>query len=186
MVFYVLKFIFPSLLIQAITSPTLLRLGEFFNLWIGFPIILNYLTTLLTLYLFTCASIGQFVKNKHNFAVIISGTILISLFYYLIPSLYTHACSSIMLLVAFLCKGKFLYCIVSFAIHGFLSQFLFAIRGFETIITRIESIGVVSALVLGLEGCLWLIILATLFYFKEKNNYGNDTPPLPEQKSEDA
>ena len=37
--FYILKFAFPELLIQAITSPTLLRLGEFMNSWKGFELI---------------------------------------------------------------------------------------------------------------------------------------------------
>ena len=43
--FYILKFIFPNLLVQAITSPTVLKFGEFLNKWVGFSHIINILGT---------------------------------------------------------------------------------------------------------------------------------------------
>ena len=181
-VFYVLKFFFPELLLQAITSPTLLRLGEFINGWVCWSHFINFGGTFLTLYLFASASSGNLRKTRREWVVLIGGMLLTAVFYYLLPELYTHSVSAIMLIVACFCKGKMLYATISFSIHGYLSQFLLSIRGFETIITIENAINPLSTFVLCMEMYLWLFLLSILFYFKENKNDGNGVSPLPEQE----
>lgn len=183
-VFYVLKFRFPELLLQAITSPTLLRLGEFINGWVGWSHFINFGGTFLTLYLFASASSGNLHKTKREWIAILGGMILTAVFYYLLPELYTHSVSAIMLIVACFCKGKMYYATISFTIHGTLSQLLLTIRGYETIIVYMDQVGTLSGLILGTEMYVWLILLSILFYFKEKKNDGNDMSSLPQQEQE--
>ena len=177
-VFYILKFIFPELLLQTITSNELLNLGKVVNSWKGFEVIFNFLFTFITLYLFSCASSGVFKKTKKELLSLIILVFVSALFYYLLPNLYTHASTSIILWVAVLCKGKLYYTTISFSIHGFLSQFLFSIRGFETIITYLNEIGFLASFLLSIEGFLWLILLSIIFYFKENKQNGNDVAPV--------
>ena len=83
------------------------------------------------------------------------------------PNLYTHTAISMMLILATIFKGKLAYTTISFVIHGYLSQFLFSIRGFETILLNYN---LVSGIALMVECYVWLIILALFFNLKEKNN----------------
>lgn len=180
--FYIIKFFFPEMLLQSITNPTLLRLGEVVNSWIGWSHIINFVGTFATLYLFASASSGYFVKTKMQWVYIVAGMITTAVFYYLLPELYTHSCTSIMFIIAYLCKGKLIYATISFTIHGFLSQFLLSIRGFETIITIENAINHLSTLVLCSEVYLWLFLLTLIFYFKENKKYGNGVSPLSQQE----
>ena len=94
---------------------------------------------------------------------LIAGTVITNLILYLAPDLYTHISISIMLLLAMLMKGNLAYTAISFTIHGLMSQFLFSIRGFETVIMNIN---VASAIVLSIECWVWLILLGLIFYLK--------------------
>lgn len=172
-VFYVLKFFFPELLIQVISSPALIRLGEFIGIWVGFEYIVMSITLYATYYLFASASSGNF-KFNWKFHLIICGCIIAShLVAELLPELYTHTTTAIMLMLAVLAKGKLSYTAITFIIHGYLSQFLLAIRGFETVIIYINS---VSGILFNLEGLVWLALLAIIFYLKENNNGKIFTP----------
>lgn len=176
--FYILKFFFPEMLLQAITNPTLLRLGEVMNSWGGSSHLINFVGTFATLYLFSSASSGHLSKTKKEWLYILCGMIVTGIFYYCFSELYTHATTAIMFVVACLCKGKLIYSTISFTIHGFLSQFLLSIRGFETIITIQNAINPLSTFVLCTEMYLWLILLTLIFYFKENKNYGNGVSSL--------
>lgn len=177
-VFYVLKFFFPDLLIQVIASPTLIRLGEFIGIWIGFDYIVRCLSSFIVYYLFACASSGKFKFKLWQVMTIVGFVIVLALVYDLLPQLYTHTSISLMLITALICNGKLLYTVVSFVIHGFLTQFLLAIRGFETIMLYFNP---VSGLLINLEVDLWLVLLAIIFYLKEKETNGNVCTPLCEQ-----
>lgn len=180
-VFYVLKFFFPELLIQVIASPTLIRLGEFISIWVGFEYIVMSITLYITYYLFACASSGKF-KFNWKFHLIIGIAIVIShIFADFLPELYTHTTTSIMLILSILAKGNIKYTTITFVIHGYLSQFLASIRGFETVFVHINAI---SGILLNLEVDVWLILLATIFYFKENKN-GKICTPLFERKQEE-
>ena len=169
--FYILKFFFPELLLQTITSPTILKLGEFINSWIGYEYIIGFLCSFITLYLFSCASSGSFKLNKISLIVICVCTLLITLVLDFLPELYTHTTIVLIFVCALSKKGNLLYATISFAIHGYLSQFLLSIRGFETVIVQIQEIGLLSSLILGFEMYVWLILLAIIFYFKENKKY---------------
>lgn len=174
-VFYILKFFFPQILVQTITHPTLIRLGEFMGIWIGFEYIVMSITLFITYYLFACASSGKF-KFSWKFHLILLGFVIIShLFAELLPDLYTHTSISIMLIIALLSKGKLLYTVISFVLHGYLTQFLLAIRGFETVLINLNPI---SGLLINSEGFVWLILLAIIFYLKEKHKNGKISAPL--------
>ena len=168
--FYVLKFFFPEILLQSITSPTILTLGKFINSWIGFEYIIGLICSFATLYLFACASSGNFKLSKISLIVISVATILITLVLDLLPELYTHTSIVLMFACAVAQKGKLSYATISFALHGYLSQFLLSIRGFETIIIQISEIGLLSSLILGFEMYVWLVLLAIIFNIKEKEN----------------
>ena len=179
--FYILKFIFPNLLVQAITSPTVLKFGEFLNKWVGFSHIINILGTTITFYLFDCASCGRFKFHKVEF-VIIGAAILINLVvYYLVPQFYTNASTALLLLMAWLCGGELRNTAISFAIHGCLSQLLLSIRGFETVITTVPNAKILCCLVLGTEMYVWLILLAIIFNIKEGVKNGSNLSAVPEQ-----
>lgn len=179
--FYILKFFFPEMLLQAITSPTLLRLGEVINTWIGWSVLVDIIGTTITYYLFTCACCGNFKYTKIQIAYIFSTITLSLLFYYFLPDLYTNSTISLMFISGMLCNGKLQYATISFTIHGFLSQFLLSIRGFDTIIVQMSKIGTLSGIVLGTEMYVWLLLLAILFYFKENKN-GCNMSSLSQQK----
>lgn len=170
--FYVLKFIFPGLLLQTITSPTMLKLGKFINRWKGWVYVIDILGSCLTFYLFTCAGCGRFNLLKKEYFFIFSIVALNLLVYYLLPQLYTHTSIALMFISVCLCKGKLLYATISFTLHGFLSQFLLSIRGFETIITVENALNGFTTLLLCLEMYVWLTLLALLFYFKENKKNG--------------
>ena len=180
--FYILKFFFPDILLQSITSPTLLQLGKFINSWDGYSVIVNVICVFITFYLFACASCGRF-KFTHK-ELIISSAIIVAniLVYYFLPELYTHFSSSSLFVVSCVCRGNLAYTTISFTTHGFLSQFLLSIKGFETIIVQISQIGTLSALILGFETYVWLILLSIIFYFKENNKNGIDFTPLSQQE----
>ena len=169
--FYILKFFFPELLLQTITSPTILKLGEFINSWIAYEYIIGVLCSFITLYLFSCASSGSFKLNKISLIVICICTLLITLVLDFLPELYTHTTIVLMFVCALSKKGNLLYTTISFAIHGYLSQFLTSIRGFETIIVQVSKIGTLSGLIISLEGYVWLVLLSLIFYFKENKKY---------------
>lgn len=171
--FYVIKFIFPDFLLLQITDPNILNFGRFVESNIIYTEIYYCLSTFLTFYLFICASRGSFkLKWKDLICLVVAVAIneLVGIF---IPSLLVQTSTSLMFLLSLLCKGKFSYTTISFVIHGYLSQFLFSIRGFETIMPYIN---IASGFVLSLEGFAWLIMLALLFYLKEnKKNEQNIT-----------
>ena len=130
--FYILKFIFPELLLQTITSPTVLRLGEMMSKFVLLEFVLMFISNFLTFFLFSCASSGNFKFNRKQYAVILSATVINIIFVIFVPNLYTHTSISLMLICALVCKGKLKYTTISFVLHGYLSQFLFLIRGFES------------------------------------------------------
>lgn len=182
LVFYVLKFFFPELLIQVIASPTLIRLGEFISIWIGFEYIVMSITLYITYYLFCCASSGKF-KFGWKFHLIIAITIVIShLFADFLPELYTHTTTAIMLLLSAFANGNLKYTTITFIIHGYLSQFLASIRGFETIFIHINAI---SGILLNLEAFVWLILLSIIFCIKENTENGKICTPLFEHQQEE-
>lgn len=177
--FYILKFFFPELLIQVIASSTLIRLGEFISIWVGFEYIISGITLYITFYLFACASSGIFKHHWWKHLMILGFVIVESVIFDFLPELYTHTSISLMLITALVCKGNLSYTVISFTIHGYLSQFLASIRGFETIFTYINA---VSGILLNLEAFVWLISLSIMFYLKEISN-GKVRTTLFEQKS---
>jgi hypothetical protein len=168
--FYILKFIFPELLLQTITSPTMLKLGDFVAKWKGFEVIINCICTLITYYLFSCASTGSFKRTKFEIAVLIIAVLFTAIIFYFLPNFYTHTSTATILIVCSLCKGTIGKLTLSFSLHGFLSHFLTEIRGFENVIIKVAQTGVVGGILLALEGYVWLILLSLLFYFKEKKD----------------
>jgi hypothetical protein len=86
-----------------------------------------------------------------------------------------------MLLVSLLFKGKLSYTVISFSIHGYLLQFLMSIRGIETVIVEVLSIGVLSSFLLCIEGYLWLVLLSIIFYFKENKKNGCNDASVSQQ-----
>ena len=178
--FYIIKFFFPSLLLQTISSPTLIALGEFISIWKGFEYIVTSITLFITFYLFACASCGR-IKLKWWQIIIILGFVAIeSLVFDFLPNLYTHTSISLMLILALICKGKLLNTTISFVLHGYLSNFLTSIRGFETVIMYINPI---SGLLINLEGLLWLLLLAIIFYIKEQKDKGKVSSAICKQTS---
>ena len=165
--FYVLKFIFPEQLLLAITDKTVLDAGEFIESHRVVYYAAQGIFTFITLYFFACASCARFKMKWYELIYLVVGAAVTNLVLYFAPDLYTHTSISVMLLIALLCKGKLGYTVISFIIHGFLSQFLFSIRGFETIIMEINT---ASAMILTIEGWVWLTILGLIFYLKEKKN----------------
>jgi hypothetical protein len=125
------------------------------------------LSSALAFYLFACAGSGRFKFNKIEIITLSAIIIVNNLVYYFIPSLYTHTCTSLMFLSALVVKGKLNYATISFVLHGYLTQFLTTIRGFETVIIYINPI---SGFILSTEANVWLLLLAIIFYFKENNN----------------
>lgn len=180
-VFYILKFFFPELLIQVIASPALIRLGEFISIWVGFEYIVSGITLYITFYLFACASSGIFKHRWWKHLMILGFVIVESIIFDFLPELYTHTSISLMLITALVCKGNLSYTVISFTIHGYLSQFLASIRGFETIFTYINA---VSGILLNLEAFVWLISLSIMFYLKESNNGKVCTPLFEHQQKE--
>lgn len=176
--FYILKFFFPELLLQTITNPSILRLGEFMDSHKVFEFIFKTLSSFIAIYLFACASSGRFKFNWLEFVYIFSGTALMIICELFFINFYTHTATAIMFLVAMLCKGKLKYSAISFAIHGYLSMFLFQIKGFETIILQINNI---SGFMLGLEVDFWLILLAIIFNIKERKENGRMGSPISKQ-----
>ena len=168
--FYILKFIFPELLLQTITSPTVLRLGEMMSKFVLLEFVLMFISNFLTFFLFSCASSGNFKFNRKQYAVILSATVINIIFVIFVPNLYTHTSISLMLICALVCKGKLKYTTISFVLHGYLSQFLFLIRGFESIVVQANAI---SGFLISSEGFVWLSLLAIIFYFKERKENGS-------------
>ena len=165
--FYILKLIFPAQLLFIITDQNVLTFGNLIQERIWATHLLGVATTFVAYYLFVCAARGSFKLNWKQAIILIVATVIdfaVSEFY---PPLMTHTSTSLMLLCAWLCKGKLSYTAVSFVLHGYLSQFLFSIRGFETVMTKIN---IASGLILMIEGWVWLVLLSLIFYLKEKKN----------------
>lgn len=170
--FYILKFIFPEQLLLVVTDPNVLKFGKFVESSAIVSYIYYFISTFVTFYLFVCASRGNFKLKWYEALYIIIAVVINNLVTDYLPDLAVHTSTSIMLLLALLCKGKLLYAIPTFIVHGYLSQFLFSIRGFETIILNIN---VASGLVLSLECYVWLICFGLIFYLKEKKDGKNSS-----------
>ncbi len=181
-VFYIIKFIFPTFLIQTITSPSLINLGISINKYKFLSIFIMLVCSYLTFYLFAFASSGRFKFSWYEFVII--GAFMLANYFVTIflPELYTHTSTASMLIIALIVKGKLSYTAISFTIHGYLSQFLMSIRGFETVIVQIQQAGVLSSFVMCLEIYVWLLLLGIIFYFKENKIYGNNGTPLSQQE----
>lgn len=165
--FYIFKFIFPEYLLLAITDTNVLKVGAFIQSSQVYMEIYYALTRFLTYYLFVSASKGSFKLKWYQLIYIVVAVLLDGLVATLLPEMAVHTSTSLMLLTALLCKGKFSYAVITFIIHGFLSQFLFSIRGFETIVFNTN---VASYFVLSVECFVWLSILGIIFYLKEKQH----------------
>ena len=165
--FYVLKFIFPEYLLLTITDPNVLTFGKFIESNIVAHHIYCGITTFTTYYLFVSASKASFKINLKDLICIFVGVIISSFVTHYLPEYIVHTSTSIMFILALLCNGKLKYAVPSFVLHGYLSQFLFSIRGFETIIFNINT---ASGTILMIEGWVWLILLGLIFYLKEKRN----------------
>lgn len=165
--FYILKFIFPELLIQTISSTALVKLGKFLteHAWVDY--IVRTITTAIPIYLFTCASTGKFKFTWIETLYMVVGVVICRLVAIFAQPFYTHTSTATMFLVAMLCKGKLIYSAITFAVHGYLSMFLTSIRGFETVMFMMNTI---SGLLIGLEGYVWLILFAIIFNIKENKN----------------
>ena len=167
--FYILKFAFPELLLQVISSQALVNFGEALKVWSGFSHIIRILTSFITYYLFVCASTGKFKRTWLEMVYIVIGTAICKLFVEFLPELFTHTSISVMFILALLCKGKLLNATITFVIHGYLTQFLLSIRGFETVLMFMND---VSGFLINVEVDVWMILLALIFYFKEKRENG--------------
>ena len=165
--YYILKFIFAEQLLLVITDPNIIRLGKLIDGNVIYKYIFNLVTTFMTLLLFVFSSTGRFKLKWYEFMYVVLGTIICKLCAQFTPDLYTHTSISIMFLLALVCKGSLLYSVTSFTIHGYLSQFLFSIRGFETIMTKFTT---ATAIALMIECYMWLLILSLFFNLKENKN----------------
>lgn len=165
--FYILKFAFPEILLQSITSPTILKLGKFINSWKGYEYIIRILCNFITFYLFACASSGNFKFQWYQWLTIFAFVIVNNLVCDYLPELYTHTSISSMFIISLICNGKLLYSTLTFVIHGYLSNFLSSIRGFTSIIVQVAEVGVLSGMLLSFEVYVWLLLLAIIFYIKE-------------------
>lgn len=165
--FYVLKFFFPELLLQTITSPSIINLGKVMAKYKVIEFAFKTLSSFIVIYLFASVSSGRFKFSWFEFLYIGCGTIITILCELFFIQFYTHTSTAVMFLVAMLCKGKLTYSAISFTLHGYLSMFLFSIKGFETVMLYINNI---SGFMLALEGYMWLILLAIIFNIKEKKN----------------
>lgn len=175
--FYIIKFAFPDFLLLQITDPNVLKLGSFIESSFVTLEIYYCLSTFLTFYLFVCASRGSFKINWKELIYLIVAVIINELVTHFFPNLCVHTSTSLMFILALLCKGKILYTVPTFVTYGYLSQFLFSIRGFETIILNIN---IASGFILGLECYVWLFLFSLLFYLKEKKN-GTHSTTIPKQ-----
>lgn len=165
--FYVLKFIFPDYLILAITDETVLNLGKFIESNAIYLHIYYFVSTFITFYLFVVASSGRFKLKFYELLLIIAAVVVNRLVTDYLPELMVHTSTSLMFLLALLCRGKIKYAVPSFMAHGFLSQFLFEIRGFDAVIYKIN---IASGFVMSLECFAWLILFGLIFYLREKKN----------------
>ena len=175
--FYILKFIFPDYLLLVVTDPNILKFGQFIESSIIVKIAYWLITGFTTFYLFTSASKGSFKLKWYEILYVLGATIINILITTYLPDLMVHTSTSLMFILAWLCKGKLSYSTITFVIHGFLSQFLFSIRGFETVIMQINT---ASGLILTIEGYVWMIILGLVFYLREKKN-GIHTTTISQQ-----
>lgn len=168
-IFYVIKFIFPELLLLQIKDPNIIAFGEFFlkSKWYEYG--LNLVSTFIVFYLFVCASRGRFSINFKQLIYIFVATIINAVTTIFVPSIMIHTSTSLMLLLSLLCGGEFAYCSISFAVYGYASQFLFKIRGFETVIGYVTP---ATGVVLGTECWVWLLIFALIFKLREDNKNG--------------
>ena len=166
---YILKFIFPELLLQTITSPTILRLGEMMSRYKILEHALKLLSSFLTYYLFVCASSGRFKRTWLEMFYIVLGVAICKVVVEFLPDLYTHTSISVMFILALLCKGNLKKTAIAFVLHGYCSQFLFLIRGFETVVIYVNSI---SGFLINIEGLFWLALLGIIFYIKENKENG--------------
>lgn len=158
--FYVIKYIYPELLLDFVVSENVISLGKFLESWKGFEIIYKLLSSFLTLYLFVCASCGKFKFKWYEVLYIVIATVLNRLCIQFLPELYTHTSISIMLLLATLLRGKLLNTSVTFIVHGYISQWLLSIRGFETILVKYN---LASGIMLSME--LFVVLLALSLFF---------------------
>ena len=165
--FYVLKYIFPEYLLLAITDENVLKVGTFIESNEAYIVIHQLLLSFVTFFLFVCASKGSFKLRTRDFWYIIIAVVLCKVISIYFVELYVHVSTSCMFLLAWLCKGKLGYTTITFTTHGLLSQFLTQIRGFGSIVYKLNT---ASAIVLTLECWIWLILFGIVFYLMERRN----------------
>lgn len=168
-IFYVIKFIFPELLLLQIKDPNIIAFGEFFlkSKWYEYG--LNLFTAFITFYLFVCASRGKFTLNFKEFLIVFIASVVNAVTTILFPEIMVHTSTSIMFLASMLCGGTLNYSTISFVVYGYASQFLLQIRGFETVIQYFTP---ATGIIFSLECWVWLIIFALIFKLREDNKNG--------------
>lgn len=163
--FYIIKIFFPQLILDQVVSDNVLIFGNFIQerAWLNY--LIAFATTLFTYYLFACASSGMFKKNWKQIIFLIIFSIVDFAAVEFLPNFAQHISTSLMLIYTLICNGKMFNTIITFVIHGACSQLLFMIKGFETVIMRLN---VASALMLSVEGFAWLLLLSILFNLKRR------------------
>lgn len=165
--FWILKLAFPKELLLIITNKEILSVGFFLDNNIWALHLYKFLSTMLTFYLFLCASKGKFNLSWIEFISLALLVVLNRFVSEFIPEYYIHISTASMFILSCIGNGKLLYSTITFTVHGLFSMMLFNIRGFETILLNYNM---ASGIVLSIEGYCWIIMFAILFNLKERKN----------------
>lgn len=171
-IFYILKIFFPSVFLLQITNPGILKFGNTIQSNVILLYVYYTVSSALTFYLYNCACCGRFKFKKLEILYMAIATAISVAFPEEKVSLYVHVTTCIMLVLPLLCNGSFKYTVISFVIHGTLSQMLFVIRGFEEVVGYVN---VASGFLLSTDCYIWLALLAILNYLKEEKKHENRT-----------
>ena len=171
-IFYILKFFFPSVFLLQITNDGILKFGNAIQSNVILLYIYYTVSSALTFYLYNCACCGRFKFKKLEMLYMAIATAISVAFPEDKVALYVHVTTCIMLILPLLCNGSFKYTVISFVIHGTLSQMLFVIRGLEEVVGYVN---IASGFLLSTDCYIWLALLAILNYLKEEKKHENRT-----------
>ena len=164
---YIAKIFFPQEFVMVISNEQMIKIGSYIDSHLWLRYLCAGITSFITYWLFCCACARRLYLKWYECLEIIGTIILIR-----VISLYDVNLSTSISVISFvflpaLTGGNLKNCAIVYLTHGISQVLSLSIRNLPI---YLSSINFVTITLLGLESCIWLVLLYIVFNYKEKKN----------------
>ena len=157
-VIYFLKICFPQFVIEVAQIDSITRIGHYIDTHKWARHIVTAILSFANYYLICCASANKYTLVKKEYLYVLATILSLSLIKEFLPNQYT-ACNIIsLILLPYLCKGKFKNTLFIFVSANLLQTITLEIRDLMSMVT---SVNYATVIILTID----VYILSALWYF---------------------